>query len=140
MPSGIFWLAKTARPADGVSRISKYRVEGAPVGRSFDGSAGGAEDDEDGRDVLYAEEAGVERRSSEGYIMNDRRPLYDSALMSVTLNVLSCENEQSTMRNCCDYAKTLRNPPPFGGVANNLDFKARTYDRLRMSHIQETAE
>lgn len=56
-----------ARPAVGVSRISKYRVEGAPTG-CFEGKSSGAEDDEDGRDMLYVEEPVVDAGSSEGYM------------------------------------------------------------------------
>jgi hypothetical protein len=48
-------VAKTARPAVGVWRISKKGDVGAPAGRSLvNGDAGGAEEDEDGREVVEA--------------------------------------------------------------------------------------
>lgn len=60
MSSGITWVAKTARPAFGVWRISKIEDTGAPAGRLDDrslveGSLGGAEDLEDGIESLEAE-------------------------------------------------------------------------------------
>jgi len=76
VPFGTSWRAKTARPAVGVSRISKYCVEGAPTGSVLEGSASGAEDDEDGRDMLYDEDAVVEPGSSEGSILGDKRLMY----------------------------------------------------------------
>lgn len=77
MPSGISWEAKTARPAVGVSRISKRGVEGAPGGRALENSVGGAEDADEGRDMLHADDAVVEVGSSEGYIVGDRSLMGD---------------------------------------------------------------
>ena len=47
--------AKTARPAVGVWRISKRLELGVLTGRSLaDGEVGGAEEEEEGRDVMVA--------------------------------------------------------------------------------------
>lgn len=60
--------AKTARPAVGVSRTSNRGVDGAPTGSDFSASRGGADEAEDGREMLQVEEAVVEVSSSAGYI------------------------------------------------------------------------
>ena len=69
VPSGIGCDAKTARPAVAVSRTSNRGVDGAPTGGDFAVSCGGADEAEDGREMLQAEEAVVEVGSSEGYIV-----------------------------------------------------------------------
>jgi len=69
VPSGMGCDAKTARPAVGVSRTSNRGIDGAPTGSDFTASRGGADDAEDGREMLQAEEAVVDVRSSEGYIV-----------------------------------------------------------------------
>lgn len=61
--------AKTARPAVGVSRTSKRGVEGAPTGGDVAAAGDGAEEAEDGREMLQADDAVVEVGSSEGYIV-----------------------------------------------------------------------
>jgi hypothetical protein len=58
--------AKTARPAVGVWRISKSDELGAPAGRPLGESVGGAEDEDDGLEILEAVwmEAAAEDRLS----------------------------------------------------------------------------
>lgn len=63
MPSGIACDANTARPALGVSRTSNRGVDGAPAGSGFAKSSDGADEAEDGREMLHAEDAGVEVES-----------------------------------------------------------------------------
>lgn len=68
--SGMSCDAKTARPAVAVSRTSNRGVDGAPTGSDFAASRGGADEAEDGREMLQADEAVVEVGSSEEYIVN----------------------------------------------------------------------
>jgi hypothetical protein len=66
------WVAKTARPAVGVSRISKRDVEGTPGGSTLDVLVGGAEEADEGLEMLHADDAVVEAGSSDGYIVDGR--------------------------------------------------------------------
>ena len=55
VPSGISWVAKTARPAVGVCRTWKREDIGAPAGRSFGVSVGWIEEADEGRERLKTE-------------------------------------------------------------------------------------
>lgn len=67
--------ANKARPAACVSRTSNRGVWGTPAGVGLLDPSDGAEEAEDGREMLHAEDAVVEVESSEGHIVmfeNDR--------------------------------------------------------------------
>lgn len=83
-------VAKTARPAAGVSRISKNELEGTPAESELGAEVDGAEEVEDGRDALQADDAVVEVGSSEGYMVDDRKTTGGSVLVSVPFEAFNC--------------------------------------------------